>query len=981
MKHISRKISQPIALSLLIGLLLPLFAGAIFATPAMEEVPVWSGGAAESFVGSGTQAQPYQINTPEELALLAQRVRSGEGYAGKYFQLTQDIRLNDTADYAQWATNPPLRSWTPIGGYTACTVESAADFEGAIAQYGGLFIRTDDGYQPATTYIARTFYYRLCTFQGILDGNGYSISGLYIPKGEQQAGLFSVLDGAVIQNLKITSAYVRGNQQAGVLAGAILSKRTVQIRQISVDAVVTGEDCLGGVVGLAQANETGKITISQCTFTGTLNGKTNTGGILGKTDAGSGSVTLTSCTSRGYVTATQDSGGIVGHLTGMADELQSCKNYSSIQGDRSIGGIVGTVAPASGTATIRDCQNAGVLLTEGVDGMSGGIAGSALATNDQCSIALLACRNIGDVCGTVSTGGILGSGQLTATDSVLLLQNCKNSAPVQGRLSVGGIAGNGQVESGTLTIDACENYGAVTASEDCAGGIIGDCSSSSQVNIHHSSVRAAVQAKTSFAGGIAGKLTAQSGSILLELSGAAGSVSAYSAVGGMVGELASFSRDASVQVENCLAMNTLSATESLGGIAGHLYAHNGTASVITSIFGGGIVSGSKLTGGIVANVYAKESTATAFLQTCFFSQNAATVAAHLQGGDGKEQILSTESRTEEALRTSDQLTGLDFNIWKSNSQGKHPLVPGEIPLVWEEYQYTVTQNGAILVAYLGRSDLVRVPERLGGVVVSTIVEEAFWHSEVIRVILPDHITAIGEAAFAGCQKLERITLPSSLISIGARAFSECESLSELRCTSLLSTVLLGSENEPFQALSITRPLTLQINHLYEDGSIAGKSTTLTCYVGDFYQVETISITGYEADKQALRGICQSAERISVIYRIGTYHLTIRYLTPDGNEVFTSFEGDFRYGDLYSIPSPLLDGFQAEHTLVEGIMEGNDMLIVVHYTEIFENDTSTGQQTLQIVLLILFGLVAVCCLCYFIYRYRFVTEQARSENEI
>lgn len=977
MKHIYRKISQTIALVTLICLLLPLLASAIFATPAAEAPPVWNGGAAESFRGSGSQNDPYQINSAEELALLSLKVRNGESFSGKYFQLTQDIRLNDTASYGQWESAPPLRHWTPIGGYAAFSVESATEFDEAVQQYGELYTKSDDGYHSATSYSSGVVYYRLTAFHGVLDGNGYSISGLYISDQEQQVGLFGTLGDAVIRNLRITSAYVAGGKQAGILAGSISANQNTTIDRIFIDGTLIADDCGGAIAGFAEAHGTAKIALSDCEYNGTIQGKTNVGGILGKTGTGSGTVSLTSCTSRGSITATSHSGGILGHLTGAGDQLQACKNYSSICGGSYIGGIVGLVAPAIGIATIRDCQNGGVLLA---DDSIGGIAGAALAETEGCSIEFLSCRNIGEVYGASSLGGILGNGQLTGTDSILRLQSCKNSALVQGSQSVGGIVGSGQIPNGTLTVNTCENYGNITASDRCVGGILGECTASSQVIISRSSVRASIQANSSFAGGIAGKIVAESGSVMLELSGAAGSVSADSAVGGLIGELVTKNKDTSAEVQNCLAMSTLSAAESLGGIAGHLYAYEGSASVCTSIFGGGIVSGSKLTGGIVADLYAINSSGNAQIEDCFFSQNAASIAAHLHGGAGNEKIISAKALPEEALRSDTQLSGLDFEIWKSDSDGKHPLVPGDLPMVWEEFQYTVTQNGAIVVAYLGRSDLVRVPDRLGGVSVSTIAGEAFWQSDIIRVILPDHITAIGEAAFAGCKKLERITLPSSLISIGARAFSECEALSELRCTNPLSTVLLGSENEPFQALSITRPLTLQINHLYEDGSIAGKATTLTCYEGDYYQVEALSITGYQADERALCGICQSEERITVIYHIGTYRLTIRYLFPDGSEAFPSFYGDFSFGEKYSISSPMLEGYKAEYTLVEGVMEGNDMQIIVHYNEIFENDPVSGQQTLQIVFLILSGLIIVCCLCYFIYRYRSVTEQERFENE-
>ncbi len=45
----------------------------------------------------------------------ASSVNGGEDYARKYIQLTDDIALNDTADFETWETTPPANEWIPIG--------------------------------------------------------------------------------------------------------------------------------------------------------------------------------------------------------------------------------------------------------------------------------------------------------------------------------------------------------------------------------------------------------------------------------------------------------------------------------------------------------------------------------------------------------------------------------------------------------------------------------------------------------------------------------------------------------------------------------------------------------------------------------------------------------------------------------------------------------------------------------------------------
>ncbi len=51
--------------------------------------------------GDGTESDPYQISTPEQLAQLAANVNGGNDYNGKYFILTQDI---DISSYTSWVT-------------------------------------------------------------------------------------------------------------------------------------------------------------------------------------------------------------------------------------------------------------------------------------------------------------------------------------------------------------------------------------------------------------------------------------------------------------------------------------------------------------------------------------------------------------------------------------------------------------------------------------------------------------------------------------------------------------------------------------------------------------------------------------------------------------------------------------------------------------------------------------------------------------
>ena len=71
----------------------------------------WDGTADKNLPGEGTEASPYLISTPEQLAGLAERTNvDKEDFAGKYIKLTADIYLTDLSQDEE-----SRKQWTPIG--------------------------------------------------------------------------------------------------------------------------------------------------------------------------------------------------------------------------------------------------------------------------------------------------------------------------------------------------------------------------------------------------------------------------------------------------------------------------------------------------------------------------------------------------------------------------------------------------------------------------------------------------------------------------------------------------------------------------------------------------------------------------------------------------------------------------------------------------------------------------------------------------
>ena len=113
------------------------------------QVPCWDGTVAEAYAGGdGTLENPYQIATPEQLALLAEQTNTGIGGDAYYF-LTEDICLNGSQNY----------QWEPIGNAS-------------------------------------------WPFTGLFNVNGHIISDMYMV-GLVNSGLFGFTQGAVIKDINI----------------------------------------------------------------------------------------------------------------------------------------------------------------------------------------------------------------------------------------------------------------------------------------------------------------------------------------------------------------------------------------------------------------------------------------------------------------------------------------------------------------------------------------------------------------------------------------------------------------------------------------------------------------------------------------------------------------------------------------------------------------------------------------------------------
>lgn len=111
-------------------------------------------------------------------------------------------------------------------------------------------------------------------FKGNYDGQGYSISSLYITGTNAYQGLFGYTNGSKLSNIRIVSGKIVGGNNVGSIVGdANATILTNCVNHIDVE----GSYAVGGLVGYS-----GTITTNLCYNYGNVTGKSSVGGIVGR---------------------------------------------------------------------------------------------------------------------------------------------------------------------------------------------------------------------------------------------------------------------------------------------------------------------------------------------------------------------------------------------------------------------------------------------------------------------------------------------------------------------------------------------------------------------------------------------------------------------------------------------------------------------------------------------------------------------------
>ena len=320
--------------------------------------------------GDGSPDSPYEISTATELKNFRDIVN---GANDQTVDSDADAKLMNDIDLSS-VCSEEKGTWTPIGIISQ--------------QYSGTF-----------------------------DGNGKTISGLYIDSSsDNYQGLFGYVYRGTVQNLSVSGS-VKGNDYVGGVVGYNNGGTVTGCIFSGSGSVsgVTGSDYVGGIVGY---NGTGA-TVSNCYNTGTVTGNDYVGGVVGQNFGG-----VENCynTGTGTVTGNDFVGGVVGQNFG--GTVENCYNTRTVSGSDYVGGVVG-----DNISSVTNCYNTGTVTSSG--NSVGGVVGYNYGGRVEN------CYNTGSVSDGTTSGGVVGQNSGSVTNCYFLQQN---GVPAQGIGSGSGTA-------------------------------------------------------------------------------------------------------------------------------------------------------------------------------------------------------------------------------------------------------------------------------------------------------------------------------------------------------------------------------------------------------------------------------------------------------------------------------------------------------------------------------------------------------------
>ena len=314
--------------------------------------------------GKGTEAEPFELKTAEHLAWFRDFVNEGNMEAcAKIADDVKEIDMSTVCHKADTEKQVAELSWTPIGNFAGNK------------------------------------------YQGTFDGNGKTISNLYIINAASSSvGFFGYAEKGSFKNITFDNAKVKStvDHYTGILAGFGELCIIENIKTLA-NCSVEGKNGVGGIAGMASGG------IGDCENHAMVNGANVVGGIVGAY-RGSGK-SIISCANYGVVTGTGNSvGGIAGGYG--SGTIQNCANYGDITGADIVGNLIGdgsicnlnNVLGTGNVIATSDTERAGLLVGRIINSSS--TASGILAYNSSAKLTINKIEQTGNAVKAIGKGSL-----------------------------------------------------------------------------------------------------------------------------------------------------------------------------------------------------------------------------------------------------------------------------------------------------------------------------------------------------------------------------------------------------------------------------------------------------------------------------------------------------------------------------------------------------------------------------------------------
>ncbi len=271
-----------------------LLAAFLFVAAMMLPASVWAQSVTteQPAAGDGTSANPYQIANAAQLAW-----------------------------FRDWVNG----TYTPAAGETATKHASACAKLTADINMSTVCSEVIGSWEPISRDELNI------SWSGTFDGDGHTLSNLYVNMTTQGAGMFGRTSNCTIKNITFSGVNITGTTYyTGIIGYLKGSVTNVTVK----DGVITGDYAVGGICGMQSSG-----TVSHCTNHAQVTGRENVGGISGEPGG-----TIEYCTNDGAVKGTGADNGSIGGIGGGSQDggsISHCANYGNVEGNSEVGGILG----------------------------------------------------------------------------------------------------------------------------------------------------------------------------------------------------------------------------------------------------------------------------------------------------------------------------------------------------------------------------------------------------------------------------------------------------------------------------------------------------------------------------------------------------------------------------------------------------------------------------------------------------------------